>query len=70
MGGLLNGYLIIGSIWDVWAHANYLRPTVQLVKDPLSATHQTIIQYLPVTFINEYLLLLFGMLLLIAIILK
>jgi len=70
MGGLFNGYLIVGSIWDVIAHAAYFQPTLSIVNPPFSSFHQTIIQYLPITFINMYLLLLFGMLLLLAIILK
>jgi hypothetical protein len=70
LGGLLNGYLIIGSIWDVFAHANYFYPSVQIVSPPCTAFHNTIINYLPVTFISEYIFLLLGMLLLLAIVLK
>jgi uncharacterized membrane protein required for colicin V production len=70
LGGLLNGYLIVGTIWDVVAQANYFQPDVSLVAGALTDVHNTIIQYLPVTFINEFVLLGLGMVLLLAIVLK
>jgi uncharacterized membrane protein required for colicin V production len=77
-GGLLNGYLIIGTIWDVVDQANYFGLDVPLgntgatvaISDSLTRLNSTLVQYLPVTFINEYVMLLLGMILLIAIILK
>jgi hypothetical protein len=36
----------------------------------LTELHNTIVQYLPVTFINEYVMLVLGMILLVAIILR
>jgi uncharacterized membrane protein required for colicin V production len=70
MGGLLNGYLIIGTIWDVVAQANYFRPTTMVLSGNLSDLHNSIVQYLPVTFMNEFVLLALGMILLLAIVLR
>jgi len=70
LGGLLNGYMIIGTIWDVVAHAGYFAPKVSVVSQSLTSLHQTIVQLLPVTFINQYILLALGMVLLLAIVLK
>jgi hypothetical protein len=73
MVGLLNGYLVVGTVWDVTAHANYFRPQITIVSNPFSDFHNTIIQYLPVTLMNEYSpwpMLLLGMLLLLAIIFR
>lgn len=71
LGGLLNGYMIIGTIWDVIAHANYFAPKVSAVNTAtLTSLHQTIIQLLPVTLIHQYILLAIGMILLLAIVLK
>jgi len=77
-GGLLNGYLIVGTIWDVVNQASYLGlrvpqgTTGQMVaiSTYLTELHNTIAQYLPVTFMNEYIMLVLGMILLLAIILK
>jgi hypothetical protein len=75
---LLNGYLIVGTIWDVVNQASYLGLKVPLgstgqmvaITTYLTGLHNTIVQYLPVTFVNEYVLLVLGMILLLAIILK
>ena len=77
-GGLLNGYLIVGTIWDVVNQADYFGLEVPLgstgasvmVSDSLTSLNATIVQYLPVSFVNEFVLLLLGMILLVAIILK
>jgi uncharacterized membrane protein required for colicin V production len=77
-GGLLNGYLIVGTIWDVINRADYFDLQVPLgstgatvaISDSLTSLNNTLVQYLPVTFINEYVMLLLGMILLVAIILK
>lgn len=77
-GGLLNGYLIVGTIWDVVYQAGYLGLTVPqgttgqtvAITTYLTALHNTIAQYLPVTFMNEYVMLVLGMILLLAIILR
>ena len=77
-GGLLNGYLIVGTIWDVVTQAKYFGLEVPLgntgatvaVSDSLTSLNATIVQYLPVTFVNEFVMLLLGMILLVAIILK
>jgi len=71
LGGLLNGYMVIGTVWDVVAHANYFSPKISAVAtESLTAAHQTIVQFLPVTLINQYILLALGMILLLAIVLK
>jgi len=71
LGGLLNGYMVIGTVWDVIAHAGYFSPKASVVSsEALSSVHQTIVGLLPVTFINQYILLAIGMVLLLAIVLK
>jgi uncharacterized membrane protein required for colicin V production len=77
-GGVLNGYLIVGTIWDVIHQADYFDLMVPLgstgatvaVSDSLTSLNTTLVQYLPVTFVNEFVMLLLGMILLVAIILK
>jgi len=76
-GGLLNGYLIVGTIWQVVTKADYFGLEVPLgntgatvmVSDSLTSLNATIVEYLP-GFVNEFVLLLLGMILLVAIILK
>jgi uncharacterized membrane protein required for colicin V production len=71
LGGLFNGYLVIGTVWDVVAHADYFSPQVSVVAvQSLTEFHNTVINYLPATGINEFLLLAIGMILLILIVLK
>lgn len=70
MGGLLNAYLIVGTVWDVIAQADYFQPDMSMLTGPLTEMHNTIVQYLPVTFINEFVFLALGMILLLAIVLK
>lgn len=77
-GGLLNGYLIFGTIWDVAHRAGYFGLNVPLecydrtiaISDCLSNFHSVLVQYLPITFINEFVMLALGMILLLAIVLK
>jgi uncharacterized membrane protein required for colicin V production len=77
-GGLLNGYLIVGTIWDVVNQADYFgrevplgtSGTVVVISDYLTQLHGTIVRYLPITFVDEFVLLVLGMILLLAIILK
>jgi uncharacterized membrane protein required for colicin V production len=69
-GGLLNGYLIVGTVWDVVAQAEYFQPDMAVLTGPLTEMHGNIVQYLPVTFINEFVFLALGMILLLAIVLK
>jgi uncharacterized membrane protein required for colicin V production len=77
-GGLLNGYLIVGTIWDVTNTAKYygfqvpLGSTGELIKisDYLTILNNTIVQYLPVTFVNEFVMAILGLILLLAIVLK
>ncbi len=77
-GGLLNGYFIIGTLWDVTNQAGYFGIEVPLgtsgtmisISNTLTSLNNTISQYLPVTFMNEFILLVLGMILLLAIILR
>ena len=71
--GLLNGYLVIGTVWNVVAQARYFWPKLEIVSAPFSDVHNTIIQFLPVSLMEEFSpfpMLLLGMLLLLAIIIK
>jgi hypothetical protein len=71
LGGVVNGYMVIGTVWDVVAHANYFAPKLSVVNTAaFTSVHQTIVELLPVTFLNQYLLLAIGMVLLLAIVLK
>lgn len=78
LGGLLNGYLVVGTIWNVVNDAAYFGLEVPMgssgvsiaISDTLTELNNVIVQYLPVTFLNEYILLLVGMILLVIIILK
>lgn len=77
-GGLLNGYLIFGTIWDVAHRADYFGLRVPLecynttvaISNCLTDFHNALAQYLPITFINEFVMLILGMILLLAIVLK
>ncbi len=77
-GGLLNGYLIVGTIWDVTNTATYyglqvpLGSTGEIIKisDYLTSLNNTIVQFLPVTFVNEFVMAVLGLILLLAIVLK
>jgi hypothetical protein len=76
--GLLNGYLSIGTIWDVANRADYFGIEVPwgstgqmiAVGSTLTELHNSIAQYLPVTFVNEFFMLILGIVLLLAIVLK
>jgi hypothetical protein len=71
-GGLLNGYLVVGTIWNAVANADYFYPTITVVSPPMSSFHQTVVQYLPVSLMGNaspFVMLIPGMLLLLAIIL-
>ena len=71
--GLLNGYLVVGTIWDTSAHAKYFWPTFKIVEPPFSGLHDSIIAFLPVSIMNDFSpfpMLILGMLLLLAIIFK
>lgn len=72
LGGLANGYLIVGTVWDVLSQADYFN---LIDVTSLSELHQIVTQYLPVTLMNSndfvpYLVLTFGVIMLLAIILK
>jgi uncharacterized membrane protein required for colicin V production len=76
-GGLLNGYLVVGTIWDVVDNANYfgLEVMVNNISTPISrlltSTYNDLAALLPLTLIgNEAVFLVLGMILLLAIVLK
>jgi uncharacterized membrane protein required for colicin V production len=77
-GGLFNGYLIIGTIWAVIDKAKYFQIEVPMgstgASAPIAATltelNASMVQFLPINFINEFVFLLLGLILLLAIILK
>ena len=78
LGGLLNGYLLVGSVWDATNMAKYFGLGVPLgstgqtvqIANTLTALHQTLTQYLPLTFVPEFVFLALGIILLLAIVLK
>lgn len=73
LGGLFNGYLVVGTIWNVTALARYYYPQVTVVSAPLSEFHQMIVEYLPVSLMHNsspFIILVLGMVLLLAIFLK
>ena len=73
IGGLLNGYLVVGTIWNVVADADYFYPKLTLVSEPLSKFHNDVIAFLPVSLMTDfspYIMLILGMILLLAIVLK
>lgn len=73
LGGLLNGYLIVGTLWDVLARANYFLPKVSFLTGNPSSLHNSITRFLPITFMSEFspfIMLVLGMILLLAIVLK
>jgi uncharacterized membrane protein required for colicin V production len=73
LGGLLNGYLIIGTVWNAIANAGYLSPKLRLVTEPVSALHAGVVSFLPVSLMDNfspYIMLVLGMILLLAIVLK
>ncbi len=73
LGGLLNGYLIVGTVWDVVAKANYFAPKLSVVSCCLTKLHNAIVTYLPVTLMDDtspFVFLVPGILLLLLIVLK
>ena len=82
-GGIVNGYLIIGTVWDVNTQAEYFGITVPFgstgsslsIASSATELHHTLTSYLPVTVMNsstlvQYAVLVVGLLLLLAVILK
>lgn len=72
LGGLANGYLIVGTVWDVLNQADYFD---LIDATSVSELHEAVIRYLPLTLMNSndfvpYLVLAFGVIMLLAIILK
>jgi hypothetical protein len=72
-GGLLNGYLIIGTIWDVVARADYFQYKLTVVSCCLSDLHNAVVKWLPITLMDStspFIFLIPGMILLLLVILK
>lgn len=72
-GGLLNGYLIIGTVWNVLADAAYFYPEISVVKPPFSNFHNSVIQFLPVSLMDNVSplpMMVLGTLLLLALVFK
>lgn len=53
LGGLVNGYLVIGTIWNVVALAGYFAPKLHFVSANLTHFHATILRWLPVTLMDR-----------------
>ena len=73
LGGVLNGYLVIGTIWNTVANADYFQPKLTFVTCPLSSFHDSVVNFLPVSLMHNfspYIMLVLGMILLLAIVLK
>jgi len=73
LSGLLNGYLVVGTLWDLFAQANYFSPKWSLVAGSLSVLHNTIADYLPLSMmqnISPFILLVPGVLLILLMLLK
>lgn len=73
IGGLLNGYLIIGTLWNAVAQAAYFQPKLHLVTGSLDHLHGTIVHWLPISLmanLSPFIFLIAGMFLLLLIILK
>ncbi|HNS49621.1 MAG TPA: hypothetical protein PKO09_00380 [Anaerolineae bacterium] len=73
LSGLLNGYLIAGTLWDLLAQANYYSSRWDLVSGPLSGLHNTIAHYLPLSLMQNtspFVLLVPGVLLILLMLLK
>ncbi len=73
LGGLINGYLVVGTVWNATAKANYFRPNLSIVRDPLSTLHENVVSFLPISLMDSfspYIVLVLGMILLLVIVLK
>jgi len=73
VSGLLNGYLVIGTLWDLLAQANYFSSKWGLIDGSLSSLHNTIAHYLPLSLMHNtspFVFLVPGVLLILLILLK
>jgi uncharacterized membrane protein required for colicin V production len=73
VGGLVNGYLVVGTLWNAVADAAYFG--FGNIESSLTPIHETAVKYLPLSLMSSYnfvpyAFLAVGMLLLIAIVLK
>ena len=79
VGGLFNGYLVVGTVWNSFALAKYFGLSLpglgMKVCESLTDLHNAIVAYLPISLLNSiaimpYVFLGLGMILLLIIILK
>ena len=73
LSGLLNGYLVVGTLWDLLAQADYFSSKWDLVNGPLSGLHNTLAHYLPLSLMQNtspFILLVPGVLLILLMLLK
>jgi len=72
LGGLLNGYLVVGTVWNVVARAGYLQARFPGIMSDLTDFHNMIVHYLPVSVIgiSPFIFLVPGLFLLLLIVLK
>ena len=73
LSGLLNGYLVVGTLWDLLAQANYFGPKWSLVSGQLSGLHNAIADYLPLSLMQNtspFILLVPGVLLILLMLLR
>jgi hypothetical protein len=73
LSGLVNGYLVVGTVWDVLARASYFEAKVPFVSCCLSSLHNVIAHYLPLSLMQHtspFVLLVPGVLLILLMLLK
>jgi uncharacterized membrane protein required for colicin V production len=73
LGGLVNGYLVVGTVWNAVADAAYFG--IDDIATSLTPFHQTMVEYLPLSLMDSQDLILYaflaaGMVLLLVIVLK
>jgi hypothetical protein len=71
--GLLNGYLVVGTLWDLLAQSNYSGPKLSLISGSLTHLHNTIAHYLPLSLMQNtspFVFLVPGVLLILLMLLK
>lgn len=73
LAGLVNGYLVVGTLWDLLAQANYFGPKWSLISGSLTDLHSTIAHYLPLSLMQNtsaFVFLVPGVLLILLMLLK
>ncbi len=73
LGGLLNGYLVVGTVWNAIANANYFAPGLSVLGCCLTKLHNEIVSFLPLSLMHHtspFVFLVPGIILLLLIVLK